>query len=77
MHAISFCKIDSRCFEERMGRRSLEKYGVQNARRSTDVRDVILIVSEGCAGWVSVVGWYPRTEGVNRTSVQSAGVSDK
>ena len=68
MRAISFCKIDSRCFEKRMRRRSLEEHGVQNARRSTDLRDVILIVNEGCAGWVSVVGW---------TSVQPAGVSDK
>ena len=75
--ASEICQVNSRCFEKRMRRRSLEEHGVQNARRSTDVRDDMLIVGEAWAWWVSVVGWYPRTEGVNRTSVQPAGVSDK
>ena len=56
MHAISICKIDSRCFEKRMGERSLKEHGVQSARRSTDIRDSMLIVSEACTGGVSAVG---------------------
>ena len=71
------CKVDLRCFERHMGRRSLEDHLVRTrGGRQTFEMGCSLLLRVAQGGY-RVRGRYLRMEGADRTSVQLTEALDK